>query len=114
MQVVPRDADQDVGSSRIDRNRLVDCGRQRSTAFGVDQDRDQLVAGAERSFDDHVAFGDEDAGHVPVGKLTLLAQDVVPEPLEDVESGIVGIVDGYPVIEQVRCRSGGRRDPRGR
>lgn len=110
MEVIAGDANQDLGPSGIDGDGFVDCCGQRSTAFCVDEDRDQLVTRLQRPFDHDVTFGDEDSCHVTVGKLTLLPEDVVPETLEDVESTVVRIIDGNPVGEQTTSRTGRRRD----
>lgn len=105
MQVVTGDADQHVRASGIDRHRRRDHPGKRFRSLCIDDDAHQFVTSVERPADDDVAFGNEDPSHVAVRQLTLLTKHVVSKALEELEPGIVGVIDGNPVIEHSEARS---------
>ncbi len=99
VKVVAGDPNQYVGSGRVDghvsRNRV----GHRPGAFGVDEDRRQLVPGGEGALDHEIAFGHEDSGHVTVRLLAPLPQHVVAQALKNLNARVVRIIDRRPAVD---------------
>ncbi len=75
------------------RNLWSDDTGERLRPLRIDEKRVQLITARNRPFDDKIALGDKEPGHVAVWSLSDLPHDVISKSLELKDSSIVRI--GY-------------------